>query len=539
MIDRSRAGARAIACCVAIGVAIGVALVASGQPAPDPASKARGAGVLAVRVDRIRVVGATAFDERELASTLQPYVGRALTTTDLMALTRAVTRRYVDAGYVTSRARLPDQDFVDGLLVVEVVEGGLGRIHVEGHRRMRAAFVERRLRRIARGPLDARRLAIELERLQRRDWIERVDAVLEPGASPSLHDLRLRVVETDAADLTLFASNDQPDSVGAYGGGLSGAWANIVGWGDRLSFGARFTEGIRQIDLAVTAPITSADSELRIAWSHAENDVVEPVLSELEIASEFDRLELELRHPVLRAGDFESWTGLVADWTRARSSLSGDAFCFRADVVDCRPTVTAIRWRQDVSWRDRRSAVALRSTLGFGISGLGATRERDRADADSEFVSWLLQLRGQRRLGDALGSVLALRSDLQLASEPLLSSERIVLGGAHSVRGYRRGQLVRDNAIVAALEWHVPVWRRAFGEPILTLSPFVDFGHGWNDRGRSRIETISSVGLALRLEPGFGLDAKLSWGHRLRTGLDGADGLQGEGIYFEVAWHVF
>ncbi|MFO7054612.1 ShlB/FhaC/HecB family hemolysin secretion/activation protein, partial [Pseudomonas aeruginosa] len=56
---------------------------------------------------------------------LAPYQGRCLGVGQLNALLKAVTDHYLDRGYVTTRAYLPQQDLASGTLRIIVVEGRL------------------------------------------------------------------------------------------------------------------------------------------------------------------------------------------------------------------------------------------------------------------------------------------------------------------------------------------------------------------------------------------------------------------------------
>ena len=57
----------------------------------------------------IRVVGSTVFDQADLADLLDPYRDRNISFNDLLQLRSLITERYVDAGYLTSGALIPDR----------------------------------------------------------------------------------------------------------------------------------------------------------------------------------------------------------------------------------------------------------------------------------------------------------------------------------------------------------------------------------------------------------------------------------------------
>src|SRR5262249_3452892 len=78
-----------------------------------------------VFVQQILITGNTVFSEAELAAVTQDYVNRPVTSEDLEALRLALTRLYVNAGYVNSGAILPDQTVTGGIIRLQIIEGAL------------------------------------------------------------------------------------------------------------------------------------------------------------------------------------------------------------------------------------------------------------------------------------------------------------------------------------------------------------------------------------------------------------------------------
>ncbi|EPG5491466.1 two-partner secretion system transporter TpsB1, partial [Pseudomonas aeruginosa] len=74
---------------------------------------------------RIELEGAGHLGESARRQLLAPYQGRCLGVGQLNALLKAVTDHYLDRGYVTTRAYLPQQDLASGTLRIIVVEGRL------------------------------------------------------------------------------------------------------------------------------------------------------------------------------------------------------------------------------------------------------------------------------------------------------------------------------------------------------------------------------------------------------------------------------
>src|SRR5438034_5968872 len=120
-------------------------------------------GMIRVFVREIEVVGSTVFSADELAKLTAPYVNRELTSEDLEALRMAITLHYINNGYVTSGAVVPDQSMKDGVLTIQIIEGKLSRIDVEGNRWFVPGYIRKRIALGADPPLNINSLQ---ERLQ-------------------------------------------------------------------------------------------------------------------------------------------------------------------------------------------------------------------------------------------------------------------------------------------------------------------------------------------------------------------------------------
>src|SRR2546428_13534564 len=96
-------------------------------PPPPPPPPQKGAPLpLSVFVKEIRITGSTVFTPEQLAQVTAPYTNRKLSSEDLEALRVALTKFYIDRGYVTSGAIIPDQAITEGVNI----EFQIGRAHV-------------------------------------------------------------------------------------------------------------------------------------------------------------------------------------------------------------------------------------------------------------------------------------------------------------------------------------------------------------------------------------------------------------------------
>ncbi|NEP36153.1 MAG: ShlB/FhaC/HecB family hemolysin secretion/activation protein, partial [Moorea sp. SIO3B2] len=91
-------------------------------------------------VTEVEVLGNTVLQE-EIADKKNPYENREVRFEELLQLRSAITELYIKNGYITSGAFLPVQDFSKGVVKIQVVEGDLERIELEGLNRLREGYV--------------------------------------------------------------------------------------------------------------------------------------------------------------------------------------------------------------------------------------------------------------------------------------------------------------------------------------------------------------------------------------------------------------
>jgi hemolysin activation/secretion protein len=89
---------------------------------PEPSESELVPGIR-VFVRKIQITGSTVFTSEQFSSLIAPYLDKEVTSEDLEALRVALTRLYVNRGYVNSGAILPDQTVADGVISYQIIAG--------------------------------------------------------------------------------------------------------------------------------------------------------------------------------------------------------------------------------------------------------------------------------------------------------------------------------------------------------------------------------------------------------------------------------
>ena len=508
-------------------------------PVPPPREKERLSAAPRLFVRGYRFTGNSAFTDEELAEIAAPFANREISSADLEAVRVALTRRYVDAGYLNSGAVIPDQQPTDGVIEIAIVEGRLESIEIEGNRYFRSGYLRRRIALAGEPPLNVRSLEERLQLLQQDPRIHRIAAELGPGALRGEAKLRLRVEEELPYRVWLELSNHEPPSIGAERARIGLEHQNLTGNGDRLSAIFSATEGLWEVSASYELPITARDTRLRFYYRRSDYEVEEDPFDELDIEGESRTYGIGVSHPLYRSRNTTFTLGLDGEYRRSKTFIDGRPFSFSAGVQDGVSKIAVLRFSQEWTYRDAIQVLAARSLFSWGLDAFGATVNSGRVP-DGQYLAWLGQLQWVRRL--PLGIETVFRFDIQLSSDPLLPLEQFALGGHATVRGYRENQLVRDMGGAVSLEARIPILRADDGWPILQLAPFVDFGRSVNRRRgvTPHPRNLAGVGVGLRWSITRRIHFQASWAEELRhvTEPDDRD-LQDTGVQFRLLVDFF
>ena len=515
-------------------------------PTTPPALPDNKLGAFRVFVHDIHVTGSTVFSETELSEVTAPYRNRYLTTEDLEKVRLALTLLYVNNGYLTSGAVVPDQDVTFGTIVIQMVEGKLAHIDVEGNEWFRSAYLRDRVARGVSTPLNIHPLQERIQLLQQDPRIERINAELKPGDVRGESVLNVRVKDANPFRAWLEFNNYQTPTVGAERGLATVAHQNVTGHGDQFMFTYGRSHGVNPIiDTSYSLPLNRYETTLTAYYRRNAFLVVENPFRALDLNVDSQVIGLTLRQPVYRTVTDEFALTLTGEHLFLKTTSAFDApglpsLFIPGSSTTGVATVSALRFSQEYTHRSSSLVFAALSRVSVGLNVLGATINSGPLP-DGQFLSWLGQAQVVKRLDDWWGVQLLGRVAAQLASDRLFPLEQIPVGGRFSVRGYRENTLVRDDAVLASFESRVPLLRFPSGEDRLQFAPFVDVGHAWNAKGHTPDpQTLASVGAGLRwmILPQERARFEVYWGQQLNHVRGGEGNLQDHGIHLQLVVQV-
>ncbi len=484
-------------------------------------------------VKEIQVKGYSVLEE-EIIKLKQPLENKNITFEQLLQLRSQITKLYVDNGYITSGAFIPNnQDVASGIVQIQVIEGELEEIIISGLERLSPNYVRSRIGRLADKPLNQKRLEQALQLLQLDPVIERVNAELIAGKTPGSNILQVKITEAPGFHAGITFANNQSSSVGSEQGSAFIAHDNFLGFGDKFSAEYALTEGLDIYNSSYSFPINALDGTIGIRYSTSGSRIIDSKFRDLNIRSEGETLAFNVRQPLIYTPNNEFALGLALDLRQSQTFILNDIpFSFTAGPEDGKSKVTVIRFSQDWLQRNTNSVLAARSQFSFGIDAFNATI--NNTATDGRFFSWVGQFQWVQRLSPRI--LILSKINTQLTPDSLLSLEKISIGGVDTVRGYHQNQIVADNAVVGGVEVRIPVTSNLNS---LQLIPFLDIGTAWNNGGISAdFQTLASLGLGVNWQPFSSLVLRINYGIPF-IGTSGGNSLLDNSFNFSVRYQPF
>ncbi len=487
----------------------------------------------------IEVEGSTVFTPEDFAPLINPLQGQNVTLDQLQGVAEAITQLYLDRGYINSRAVIGEQNLSDGTAIVEVIEGAIADIEINGLERFQPIYFTSRLNLGIDTPFNVNDLENQLRLLQVNPLIENLAVDLQPGEKAGESKLLLEIEEALPFFGSAFVDNYSAASVGSERYGLNAGYRNLLGLGDifNTTVARSVTGGSRIYDFNYTIPINAREGTLNASIILDRNNVTQSPFDVLGIRGESETYNISLRQPLVRKFTEEFALSLGLRHKTGQTFLfnnTGTSFGSGAEADGTTRTMV-LSFGQDYLKRDRQGARIFRSQFNFGLDWWDATNNDDPTP-DGQFFSWNGQVQRIHRVGDR--HLFVIQGDMQLSPHNLLASESFSIGGGQTLRGYRQGARSGDNGWRFSLEDRITLVQGQPSVELFQIIPFFDMGIVWNNPSNpDRIlneHFLAGAGMGLLYSPVENLSVRFDLTLPLVNIRDRSVNAQDDGIYFSV-----
>lgn len=469
--------------------------------APDNATK------INLSLKTLTLEGVSVYSDTQLRPVYEDKLGQTISLADVYRIAADLTRKYRNDGYILTRVVVPPQTIESGAVRLQVVEGTIDSVLVEGEDVKDNGLIRQYANRLTLdgGPVNVRELERILLLINDLPGVS-ARSVLSPADVPGAAVLRI-LIERDPYDAFLSMDNFGSRYLGQVQGSATGSLNNVFGLNERLSA------------QAAVAPDFGDETELQygaLSWDQA----IGPYGTLLQIFTSYASTEpgytlepfdvegksffaaMKLNHPFVRTRALNVYGHAAFDYRNVKSENNIEPT--REDRI------RALRLGGRAEFLDTIFGAGINTlsaqiSHGLGIFGHSEQYSYTTRDlGDSEFLKIEAEVQRLQRITNAINLLLATKG--QLSSHALLSSEEFGVGGPQYGRGYDPSEIVGDDGFAAKIEfqWDEPI--RSNGWPPFRdyqLFGFYDFGRTWNKDATTsadKKDSIASAGIGLRTE---------------------------------------
>ena len=400
-----------------------------------------------------RIEGARRLPALEVEEAVYPFLGPARTPDDVEAARLALEKVYHDRGWQTVSVVVPPQDPRRGVIRMEVVEGKVGRLRVNGARFFLPSRIKAEAPSLAEGNVpDMKRVEKEITALNRLGD-RRVTPVLRPGVLPGTVDIDLNVEDKNPLHGSLELNNRYSANTTELR--LNGALShgNIWQLGHTLGFNFQIapenTADAKVFSGYYLARVSDGVS-LMLQGTKQDSDI--STLGGAAVGGRGEIIGLRALFDLPSAARFYQNAGIGIDYKN-----------FAEDIVIGKDTISSpieyypLSANYGATWLAEKAFTEFNTSLNFHLRGLGSG-EKDyankRFNADGSYVFIRSDVAHTRDLKD--GAQLFGKLQGQLASQPLINGEQFAGGGLGTVRGYLEATALGDNGLFATAEYRTP-----------------------------------------------------------------------------------
>ncbi len=492
-------------------------------------------------LQQIRFTGNTLIPSDDLKFVTDKYVGREVSLRELDVMVSAIKLFFRRKGYISMYAVIPPQKLKDGVLEVQIVEGTLGELSITGNKYFSEKIIARQVGLTSGSVITESALSGGLYILNEHPDIE-ARSVLRPGIAQGTTDVEIQVQDRSPFHLMTGMNDLGTRNTGRERYSLAALHSNVTGHLDELS--GRVQVGTGALGLGTDYSIPVGAKGVRAGFS--------TTYSTAKVGGQFKSLNLKgraatyspyLTMPLMVKPNWSVTGRTELDWKVNKNYSMGT----RSGEDQLRILHLGLLNQG----KDHYGRTYLPVDVEFGLPVWGASDNNDeqatRSNTGSEFTVMHLGLARYNKF--LFGSILSVRSNLQLTDDTLPSSERMPLGGAFSVRGYSEGAFMADYGATFATEVLIPLtilpdqWMMPFTKDALQkriqFELFLDTGAGRNRSwavGEARSQVLSGAGVGLRVGLFKNTYGKVEWAQRLGDKI--GDGGNTE-IYYSIGMDLF
>lgn len=487
-----------------------IAAPESTQPKASPEALA-----IRFKLNGIVITGNTVYCQSDLYYLFKDYLNREISLADLQSIAHSITLKYRNDGYILTKAIIPPQKITNGVVTIQVVEGFVDKVTVEGNAKTSRCLIQKYGNKVTcYRPFNIKVLERYILLANDLPGVD-VKAVIKPSQTTP-----------GAASIVLVADEDHFESYGDYNnrGTISlgphqytlGAVAQeMLFGGDRTEFrfsGTTVTQELQFYELNHQEQIGSEGLQATLDAYYTKSQPGS-YLEPLEVTGKSTSFSGNLNFPLVRSRLQNLYFNSGLQYLLSKSDIIGNQLLYEDRIY-------ALTLGTNYDLADRFLGVnraGFLFTQGLPILNANSGNEPppSRTDAANNFTKLNLNLSRLQTLPKNFS--LYLSGAAQYAFNSLYSAEQFGVGSYPFGGAYDPSEIVGDKgaAARAELRYFLPINKVYISGA--QLYGYYDGGIIWNINSSSQParQSLTSTGIGVRMQLVKYVSAYTEWAQPL------------------------
>lgn len=460
----------AVAACALVACSASGAIGAESGAAPSPRP---------LEILEYRVEGTHVLSPAEVEAAVYPYLGPEKTSDDVEAARAALEKAYAAKGFQTVAVSIPPQQVKDGVVVLQVIEGSVGRLRVKGSHYYDIDAIKEAAPSLQEGTVpDFNKVSDDIVALNQLPD-RKVTPSLRAGVTPGTVDVDLSVEDKAPLHGSLELNNRY--SANTTDLRLNGMvrYDNLWQLGHSLSVSYQVAP-----ENPNDAKVFSGSYLFRVPdWSQVsflvygvDQDSDVNSLGSMDVAGKGQVIGSRAVITLPGEDGFFHTLSVGIDYKNFHEAVNEGSGGYQTPIT---------YWPLTATWTGNWLADGVQTQANAGITfalrGMGSgpgDYDNKRYKSGGDFIYFRGDLSQTRDL--AKGTQLFAKLQGQAANAALISNEEFSAGGLDTVRGYLESEALGDSALLASVEIRSPSLSGWVDEAALNewrFHAFVEGGH--------------------------------------------------------------
>ena len=277
-----------------------------------------------VYIENIQVSPSEILTTEEISDIIEPHTGQNLTFDAIKKIVDEINNLYLEKGYVTARAYVPEQTIDNETLYIELVEGKVGNVTVTNNRWTRDSYIKNRIQGKKGDVFDIVELEEDVLNFNRYTTGVELSANLKPGEETlGTTDIELNAREKIPFHITGIFDNAGRDTIGKLRGGVMLQHDSLFGFRDKLTAGMYASRHSITPFADYNIPVNKYDGRVGFMFSSSNAAIRNGSYSMFNIKSRSYVYSLYFNQPIVRKPYMELSSYSALNYKQATTTFDG------------------------------------------------------------------------------------------------------------------------------------------------------------------------------------------------------------------------